>query len=64
MIALGRPVPPEDFDKEWDSNVITPGTEFMTKLSNYIRFYIQDRINTDPLWKTITVLFSVSTGVV
>lgn len=42
----------------WDSNVITPGTPFMLKLSEYIRFYIRKRISTDPAWKQIQVIFS------
>ncbi len=43
---------------QWDSNVITPGTNFMLNLSEYIRFYIRKRISTDPAWKQITVIFS------
>lgn len=42
----------------WDSNVITPGTPFMIKLAEYIRFYIRLRISTNPAWKTIKVIFS------
>jgi len=43
---------------EWDSNVITPGTEFMYKLSHYIRFYILDRMNKYPAWRNIKVRVS------
>ena len=50
------------FDKKkkepWDSNVITPGTNFMLNLSEYVRFYIRKRISTDPAWKQIQVIFS------
>ena len=42
----------------WDSNVITPGTNFMLNLSEYIRFYIRKRISTDKAWKQICVIFS------
>ncbi len=42
----------------WDSNVITPGTKFMSKLAKYVRFYIRDRINNNPAWKSIKVIFS------
>lgn len=39
----------------WDSNIITPGTEFMDKLSGYLRFFVQDRINRDKAWQNIKV---------
>jgi 5'-3' exoribonuclease 2 len=43
---------------DWDSNVITPGTEFMYNLSIYIRFYILERMNKYQAWKNIKVIFS------
>jgi 5'-3' exoribonuclease 2 len=57
MEALGLQAPPSS-GASWDSNVITPGTEFMDKLSVYIRFYILDRMNRSPAWKAIKVIFS------
>ena len=58
MLELGLPVPPEELDREWDSNVITPGTEFMTQLAIYLRFYVAHRVNTCKAWQQIKVLFS------
>lgn len=58
MIELGLSVPPEELEKEWDSNVITPGTEFMVTLAHYLRFYVAHRINTNKAWQNIKVLFS------
>lgn len=40
----------------WDSNVITPGTPFMLRLSDYLRFYIRKRLQSD--WKHLQILFS------
>lgn len=42
----------------WDSNVITPGTEFMANLSDFLHHYILYKMNTDAYWKTIKVVFS------
>lgn len=42
----------------WDSNVITPGTEFMTRLSQYLWFYVLDRINSHAAWRNIKVIIS------
>jgi 5'-3' exonuclease len=38
-----------------DPNIITPGTEFMYKLSKALRSYVISRINTDPGWMDIKV---------
>eukprot|EP01041_Mallomonas_annulata_P012916 gene12916-27244_t len=59
MRSLGHSVPSENQDA-WDSNVITPGTEFMSKLSDHLWFYIMNRMNKDPAWKAIKVIFSDS----
>ncbi|XP_953036.1 exoribonuclease (XRN family member), putative [Theileria annulata] len=45
---------------KWDSNVITPGTEFMYKLSEKLIEYIEDRIEKYDAWKIIVVIFSDS----
>eukprot|EP01032_Pedospumella_encystans_P017937 gene17937-20430_t len=58
MVAMGYDAPEAKQGGDWDSNVITPGTEFMIKLSTYMRFYILDRMNKDPFWRNITVILS------
>lgn len=57
MKSLGLDPPASSTDL-WDSNVITPGTEFMHRLSYYIKFYIYSRVNSDPAWKNVKVVFS------
>ncbi len=42
----------------FDTNQITPGTEFMEHMSDIIQYYIALRISTDPAWKKVSVLFS------
>ncbi|PIK55846.1 putative 5'-3' exoribonuclease 2 isoform X1 [Apostichopus japonicus] len=42
----------------FDSNCITPGTEFMFRLADCLRYYISDRIMNDPAWHKIEVVLS------
>ncbi|KAI3855951.1 hypothetical protein MKX03_019295 [Papaver bracteatum] len=56
--AEGREVQPKLLSKVSDSNIITPGTEFMDKLSKALWLYIRLRINKDPGWKHVKVILS------
>ena len=45
-------------DEVFDSNCITPGTEFMATISAYIKFFVRRKLREDPLWQRMTVIFS------
>ena len=51
----GKQVLPKLESDVSDSNVITPGTEFMHKLSLALQHYISVKITNDPAWRNIMV---------
>uniref|UniRef100_A0A8C1WLA1 5'-3' exoribonuclease n=1 Tax=Cyprinus carpio TaxID=7962 RepID=A0A8C1WLA1_CYPCA len=58
VIQRGGYLPPEEIKERFDSNCITPGTEFMDNLAKCLRYYIADRLTNDPGWHNITVFLS------
>jgi hypothetical protein len=47
FIADGFNLPPKEGAHEWDSNVITPGTPFMERMVDFLRYYIHLRQSTN-----------------
>ncbi|XP_060773993.1 5'-3' exoribonuclease 2 [Neoarius graeffei] len=58
IIQRGGYLPPEEIKERFDSNCITPGTEFMDNLAKCLRYYIADRLSNDPGWRNVTVFLS------
>lgn len=44
--------------ERFDSNCITPGTEFMVRLQEALRYFIKNKISSDPLWQKCRVILS------
>ena len=49
---------PEPEGEPFDSNCITPGTEFMARLTEHLKFYVRKKQTEDPLWAKVTVILS------
>lgn len=54
-LARGETLPKED---PFDSNAITPGTEFMAKLTSNLKYFIHKKISEDKLWNGIEIVLS------
>ena len=42
----------------FDSNCITPGTEFMHRLHRQLKYFVNKKIATDPSWQGVEVVLS------
>lgn len=56
---MGQTVTDEMRNKtSWDSNAITPGTPFMELLAASLRYWVVQKLNTDPGWKGVSDFWS------
>ncbi|KAL7641450.1 UNVERIFIED_CONTAM: hypothetical protein RMT77_007321 [Armadillidium vulgare] len=54
-LSKGEVLPKE---ARFDSNCITPGTEFMTMLDSQLQYFITSKISSDKLWQNCSVIYS------
>ena len=58
LTEAGIEVPPRKEHKAFDSNCITPGTRFMSRLTECLRYYIASRLSENSGWNQIKVIIS------
>lgn len=49
---------PEPKEPPFDSNCITPGTLFMSKLTIHLEYFLNKKITQDPTWRNIDIILS------
>lgn len=54
-IERGEVLPTEE---RFDSNCITPGTDFMNKLDKQLQYFVTSKVSQDRLWQGCTVIYS------
>ncbi|KAG0744718.1 hypothetical protein G6F57_009444 [Rhizopus arrhizus] len=54
-LAKGEELPEQD---PFDTNCITPGTEFMIKLTQQLRYFISKKVSEDADWRNVQIILS------
>ncbi|PSN30434.1 5'-3' exoribonuclease 1, partial [Blattella germanica] len=45
-------------EARFDSNCITPGTDFMAKLQEQLKYFVTFKLSTDPQWRGVKIILS------
>ncbi|XP_068604868.1 5'-3' exoribonuclease 1 [Brachionichthys hirsutus] len=45
-------------EARFDSNCITPGTDFMVRLQEQLKYFVNNKLSTDKLWQNVSVYLS------
>lgn len=45
-------------EARFDSNCITPGTDFMVRLQDQLKYFVHNKLSTDKLWQNVRVYLS------
>uniref|UniRef100_A0A4W6BWD5 5'-3' exoribonuclease 1 n=1 Tax=Lates calcarifer TaxID=8187 RepID=A0A4W6BWD5_LATCA len=45
-------------EARFDSNCITPGTDFMARLQEQLKYFVHNKVSTDKLWQNVKVYLS------
>lgn len=48
----------QERSEHFDSNCITPGTEFMEEVSKHFQYFLHKKIKEDPIWRDLEVIYS------
>ncbi|XP_065061196.1 5'-3' exoribonuclease 1-like [Rhopilema esculentum] len=54
-LQKGEQLPKEE---RFDSNCITPGTDFMARLNSHLQYFVNDKISSDPHWQNCDIYLS------
>ena len=54
-VEKGETLPTE---ARFDSNCITPGTEFMVRLHEQLQYFVVKKTSTDSLWQGVRIILS------
>ena len=45
-------------EPRFDSNCITPGTDFMTRLHEHLKYFVAKKISSDPTWQKVRAWYT------